>query len=593
MSAGPGRSPLITSSFIVAQSRFTFNAHVCGRFVCTVKHIASYISVEKLIIFFSLLFFEVHSIHGLLHQVSIHNHNMVLNLRHLAWQRILLFGTGSILFLTFIFSLTPITAPLPAYTGPYQVGVLDVETEVQKEVVHDAILRETGEKAFELNTLAITLYYPSSLQQASRSSRPWSRPWLPQPLDLIGTGYARLAGIKFRPVQHAFTFLLWFLGSGTVIPGVVDAPVLTDANKILVGEHDGGGHIEQPLETTAQQEHHELKRDEAPNRLPCVVFTHGMAGMSQSYSHYLGSIASHGFVVAAVEHRDGSGPGTIVHSPDGEERRVWHMKLQDLESKVPMTELDLKAAQLNFREAEMRLTIELFAQLDAGSTRIFNLKPGSPQSALPTFKHKLNLDAISVIGHSYGATGAMQALKAAGSKALPINGAIALDPGKESGPLNTDIAAPVLVIQSGEWTEAQTDFYGQGKHFDVVRSIVEKAKQGWFMTLSMPPVVICITFYILTLHLAGTAHPTCTDAPLIVPWIMKMVTGTSLDPRVALREYIDTSVHFLEYLQTGEKKSILASQVTSRAGPLGDAGQRRKVQGPYGADWEVHVVSLD
>jgi platelet-activating factor acetylhydrolase len=66
-------------------------------------------------------------------------------------------------------------------------------------------------------------------------------------------------------------------------------------------------------------------------KLPAVVFTHGMAGMSQSYSHYLGSIASHGYIVAAVEHRDGSGPGTVVHDHNGSERFVWHLKLDDLE----------------------------------------------------------------------------------------------------------------------------------------------------------------------------------------------------------------------------------------------------------------------
>jgi platelet-activating factor acetylhydrolase len=69
-----------------------------------------------------------------------------------------------------------------------------------------------------------------------------------------------------------------------------------------------------------------------------------------------------------------------------------------------------------------------------------------------------------------------------------------------------------------------------------------------------------------------------------------MVTGTTLDSRIALREYIDTSVRFLEYLQTGERKGVLASEVTSKAGPLGDAEKRNKVKGQYGAEWEVHVV---
>jgi hypothetical protein len=40
------------------------------------------------------------------------------------------------------------------------------------------------------------------------------------------------------------------------------------------------------------------------------------------------------------------------------------------------------------------------------------------------------------------------------------------------------------VMQSGEWTEKQTEFYGQGWHFDVVKRIVDSVKEGWFMTLS-------------------------------------------------------------------------------------------------------------
>jgi platelet-activating factor acetylhydrolase len=166
----------------------------------------------------------------------------------------------------------------------------------------------------------------------------------------------------------------------------------------------------------------------------------------------------------------------------------------------------------------------------------------------------------------------MQALKSAGSKAMPINGGIALDPGKGSGPLNKDIDVPILVMQSDEWSEKQVGFYGQGWHFNVVKGIIENVKEGWFMTLM------------------GTAHPSCTDAPLIVPWIMKLVTGTTLSSKVALHEYIDTSVAFLEYLRTGEKKGVLESGVTNAEGPFLHDEPRQKFEGPYGADWEVHVV---
>ncbi|KAJ4353689.1 uncharacterized protein N0V89_005419 [Didymosphaeria variabile] len=412
-------------------------------------------------------------------------------------------------------------------------------------------------------------------------TRPYARPWLPQPISLIGTGYARLIGIYSPPIQSIVTFFLWALGSKTVIPGVVDAPVLNAKTVEGLGEVITGVGMKgkrkgkESVEEILELRNIDVKSEKVLGKgtLPMVVFTHGMAGMSQSYSNLLGSIASHGYVVAAVEHRDGSGPGTVVHYPDGGERYVWHLALEDLQSETPMTDLDLKEAQLNFREAEIIETIRLFERLNNGEgAKIRNLKPKSPESALPGFEDRLDLAAITVAGHSYGATGALQALKNAPNKDMPINGAIMLDPGKGSGPLNHDIKLPTLVMQSGQWTERQTKFYDEGWHFDVVKKLVENTKKGWFMTLS------------------GSAHPSCTDAPLIVPWIMKLATHTTLDGRIALREYISTSVDFLEYLKNGQKKGMLQKEAGSPAGPLGDAEKRVNVKGDFGADWEMHVI---
>ena len=150
----------------------------------------------------------------------------------------------------------------------------------------------------------------------------------------------------------------------------------------------------------------------------------------------------------------------------------------------PLTIEELKIAQLAFREAEIMETIHLFHRLNDGEgEHIKNLKPHSPSASLHTFKNRLDLNAVTIAGHSYGATGTLQAIKSAPSSTHPLNGAIALDPGKESGPLNDDIEVPVLVFNSGEWTEKQVEFYGQGKHFDVERKLVKKADKGWFMTL--------------------------------------------------------------------------------------------------------------
>lgn len=54
-------------------------------------------------------------------------------------------------------------------------------------------------------------------------------------------------------------------------------------------------------------------------QFPLLMFSHGLGGTRTMYSSVCGEFASYGFVVCAVEHRDGSGPRTYVnHSPSGE-----------------------------------------------------------------------------------------------------------------------------------------------------------------------------------------------------------------------------------------------------------------------------------
>lgn len=68
----------------------------------------------------------------------------------LSWRRILFLGSAFTLFWILVFSLSPITSPLPPYTGPHEVGILDLETAVEQRVIHDAVLKETGEPAFQV-----------------------------------------------------------------------------------------------------------------------------------------------------------------------------------------------------------------------------------------------------------------------------------------------------------------------------------------------------------------------------------------------------------------------------------------------------------
>jgi hypothetical protein len=67
-----------------------------------------------------------------------------------SWRRLILSGSALSVFLFFVFTLTPIIQPLPPYTGEHDVGVLDVETPVERRVIYNATIKETGEPAFEV-----------------------------------------------------------------------------------------------------------------------------------------------------------------------------------------------------------------------------------------------------------------------------------------------------------------------------------------------------------------------------------------------------------------------------------------------------------
>jgi len=463
---------------------------------------------------------------------------------------------SAVLYVTYCILLdSPLLASrLPQYTGPHPVGAIDIESPCEEQQISTFKLAETGQPAFQLDTVLFTLYYPATTKRTNSKSRHY---WIPKPVSITGEGYLRFGGVNNFITNNIVTGALWGLAGGITIPAKVDVPI-----------------TETTIALETQDDFNIQMLPETHNGLPVVVFSHGFASSRTDYTHYLGELASRGYVVAAIEHRDGSGPGSLVMK-EGLQKIAFPIKESHIAPNPELDTASFKKAQLDFRQAEVQETIRVLREIHNGDgEKVFETNSRKEGQSLKEWKGRLNMQEVTIGGHSFGATLALQTLKDAPSHGLPLKGCIALDPGKSSGQLNAEIDVPVLIIHSNSWSSQHSIFYGR-PHFDVVKELVQgvasRGKGAWFLTS------------------LGTSHPSVTDAPLIEPLLLSWTTGATIDAQQGVREYVRASSEFLKYQHAGSLTGLLAQPVSHAEykDPRGDKSSLDKELRKY---WEVHVA---
>lgn len=162
----------------------------------------------------------------------------------------------------------------------------------------------------------------------------------------------------------------------------------------------------------------QIKKSPADSkRWPVIVFSHGLAGSRNLYSHICGSLASYGVVVVALDHRDGSSPVQHVRATkDTAEQIVASIKISH--DPVPET-YKARDRQLRIRLDEIALAFNALARIDQGEV-LDNLDLNNSTSkkerveVLTYFRDMLDIHrpgAVTWVGHSFGAATIVQLVK--------------------------------------------------------------------------------------------------------------------------------------------------------------------------------------
>jgi platelet-activating factor acetylhydrolase len=171
-------------------------------------------------------------------------------------------------------------------------------------------------------------------------------------------------------------------------------------------------HTSIPVHTNADI----LEPTTTSKRWPVIVFSHGLGGSRNAYSHICGSLASHGIVVVAPDHRDGSAPISFVHTPDVKEK-LQRVEYKRIDHKPSAEVYQARDEQLRVRLWEIGLIHDALLKIDE-RTRVRNVAEDQTKHAgkdmLTMFSHLLNVHepgAIGFAGHSFGACTTVQLLK--------------------------------------------------------------------------------------------------------------------------------------------------------------------------------------
>lgn len=460
---------------------------------------------------------------------------------------------------------------LPHYTGPYNVGYMDIEVPA-REPRPVSNLKRDGKPVLRLDTVLMAVYYPCDLRKylesTDRAKKLHRVNWMPRPRLATAKGYAKFLNIPSAPVTAYLACTSLF----TKLPAFRNAKLADHWPEEMLKDQGPSGQRAREQEQSGSDR---LK-------FPVILFSHGLGGSRLCYSSICGELASFGFIVVALEHRDGSGARTYVSLPsdveaakiesstaeihtgnedqdDPKHKRVRGRKeaglnpyyimdyilpkdnAQDTSPHNPQgVDQTLRSAQVELRLEEIKEAYYVLGLIDSGrgdEVARMNLRKkgniGASSLGLKgvkwdDWKESMFLENVTAMGHSFGGATTVQLCR---SNALTWLGqGVVLDAWGQGTPLRGSdpgdaVGKPIISIS----TEA---FMHWKENFERVVGFCEEARESgklcWMLTI------------------VGSTHLAMTDFAVLYSHWMSMLTKSMVNP---LRAFYLTVVASLEFLK--------------------------------------------
>jgi platelet-activating factor acetylhydrolase len=392
---------------------------------------------------------------------------------------------------------------------------------------------------------------------------------MPRPRAATAKGYAKFLNVPALPVTGylacttLFTKLPAFRNSK--LAGHWPADILKD---------DG---------PTGEAARDEERRPNDKPRFPVIIFSHGLGGSRLCYSAICGELASFGFIVVAVEHRDGSGARTYVSLPkeikpsdiesstavlhtrqpsgrNKKEKKVQRRRKQDLN---PFYVVDyilpkdnaqdtspnnprgvdkkLRSAQIELRLEEIKEAYHVLSLINSGrgeEVAAMNLRKkgniGSSSLGLKGVKwedweDRMFMHNITAMGHSFGGATTVQACREHSFDW--IGQGVILDAWGQGTPPANDgpsgkVTKPIVSVCSEAFMHWKDNF---DRLVDISNEAQESGALCWMITI------------------VGSTHLSMSDFAVLYPHWMSLFAKTMVNPKRAFYLTMAVTLEFLKY----------------------------------------------